>query len=122
MSQTPADDPRYPGDTAIQAIFDRVDDAQQSSMALPETVIDLREASHGDYRKQAQFAQLIKGLFHGHENWRNIPAPQKESIDMIIVKLSRVMAGDPAEPDHWLDISGYAKMIFNLITKGSHLG
>jgi hypothetical protein len=45
---------------------------------------------------------------------RNSPAypdmseRQCESLDMIAMKMARIMSGDPSEPDHWQDIAGYA--------------
>lgn len=83
-------------------------------------VIDSREGSHGPYREQAQFAQILKGWFRRHKNWNDLPGEQKESIEMICVKLSRIMSGKTVEADHWLDISGYAMLVYNLITTGDH--
>lgn len=85
-------------------------------------VIDSREDSHGPYRAQAQFCQLLKTWFRRHKNWDALPGEQKESIEMICVKLSRIMSGNKPEPDHWLDISGYAMLVYNLLTTGDHRG
>lgn len=90
--------------------LDEVDDTLQS-----------REDSHGPYREQAQFSQLLKSIMHSHKNWKDIPAEQRESLDMITVKVSRLMNGNSSEPDTWLDISGYAMLCYNLLTTGSHL-
>ena len=38
-------------------------------------------------------------------------ADQKESIHMIIAKLSRILYGNPNHVDHWIDIAGYAKLV-----------
>lgn len=116
MTQTPADDPNY------KDVFLVTHQPGGPVEMSADAVIEDREESHGDYRQQAQFAQLLKGLFHGHKRWSGLPAEQRESVDMIIVKLSRIMAGNSSEPDHWIDIAGYATMIHNLLTKGSHLG
>lgn len=98
------------GELIIEADLSEVDDTLQG-----------REASHGPYREQAQLAQLLKGILHGHKNWKDIPAEQRESLDMIAVKVSRLMNGNSNEPDTWLDISGYAMLNYNLLTTGSHL-
>ena len=33
-----------------------------------------------------------------------------ESLDMIASKLAQILAGNPNEADHWLDIEGYARL------------
>lgn len=91
-------------------------------LGIANRVIETREASHGPYREQAQFAQILKGWFRRHKNWNDLPGEQKESIEMICVKLSRIMSSKVPEPDHWVDISGYAMLIYNLITTGDHRG
>jgi hypothetical protein len=86
-----------------------------------QAVIEEREATHGDYRSQAFFAQRVKEEMHGQGGWAKLTAPQKETLEMIAVKMSRILHGNPNEPDHWRDISGYATLITNLLTKGTHL-
>lgn len=86
-----------------------------------QSVIESREATHGDYNKQALFAQRLKGLMHQENNWPNTTPAMRESLDMIAVKISRILTGNPDEPDHWLDIAGYATLVHNTLTKGTHL-
>jgi hypothetical protein len=39
------------------------------------------------------------------------------------MKMSRILCGNPNEPDHWRDIAGYATLIENILVHGkSHLG
>jgi len=85
-----------------------------------ETIED-REESHGDYRVQAGFSQQLKDAARAHPGWANLSPEQRESIDMIFVKVSRVLTGSPNVADHWTDMAGYATLISNLITKGHHL-
>lgn len=92
------------------------------SLAGANFVIDAREASHGPYREQAQFAQILKGWFRHHKNWDKLPSEQKESLEMILLKMSRILSGTGNEPDHWIDMSGYAMLIYNLLTTGDHRG
>ena len=86
-----------------------------------QSVIEDREAVHGDYSHQAGLAQLLKTNLRSQGNWQSLNLPQRESLDMIAVKMSRILTGNPNEPDHWLDISGYATLVHNLLTKGTHL-
>lgn len=91
-----------------------------ASMTAQQTIED-RENSHGDYKVQAGFSQQLKGAMRNHPGWINLNDCQRESMDMIAVKMSRVLTGDPNTADHWTDIAGYATLVSNLITKGHHL-
>lgn len=86
-----------------------------------QQVIEERETAHGDYHLQATFAQALKQEFHQHEGWKKLNYEQRESLDMIAVKISRILNGNPNDADHWRDIAGYATLTTNLLTKGTHL-
>lgn len=107
-----------PEDCALAECEDdpsEIDQAQQ--------IIESRESSHGDYRKQAAMAQALKCIVNDPAVRENseLSDAQRESLDMICVKISRILNGNPNEPDHWRDIAGYATLISNLLTKGTHL-
>jgi hypothetical protein len=38
---------------------------------------------------------------------------QDEALSMIVMKISRILTGDPNHADHWADIAGYATLIAN---------
>ena len=67
-----------------------------------------REKTHGDYRLTASVAQKIKAMVRNSPSYPDMTLAQHESLDMIAVKLARIMCGDPHEPDHFRDIAGYA--------------
>lgn len=67
-----------------------------------------RAKTHGDYSQTAQTAQMLKRLIRYAPSYMDMSERQKESIEMIAVKLARIMCGDPHEPDHFRDIAGYA--------------
>lgn len=90
-------------------------------MTTAQEVIESREASHGDYRTQAAMAQKLKQQMQASEGWGKLTYPQKESLEMIAVKISRILNGSASEPDHWTDLAGYATLCSNLLTKGTHL-
>lgn len=90
-----------------------------------EQVIADREDSHGSYWMQASYSQQLKGIIRVHPKWRELTPQQKESVEMIIVKISRILSGSPNEPDHWTDIAGYATLVSSIlhdqISKGTKL-
>lgn len=90
-----------------------------NSVSSAQGVVESRESAHGDYAKQSDTARALKHLIHIND--KHLNAPQRESLDMIAVKISRILHGNPNEPDHWLDIAGYATLVHNILTKGTHL-
>ena len=73
------------------------------------SILDEREKTHGSYANVARVSQHLKTYIH-NEGARLTPE-QRESLDMICVKIARIVCGNPNEPDHWIDISGYAELI-----------
>jgi hypothetical protein len=67
-----------------------------------------RGKTHGSWFDQSALQNLIKADMHSAPRWHLLSASQKEALDMIAVKVSRIVSGNPAEPDHWDDIMGYA--------------
>ena len=77
-----------------------------------------RDKTHGDYILQACCSQILKLHYRNTKNWVELSAYQQESLEMIAVKISRILNGDPNEPDHWHDISGYAKLVEDALKGG----
>ena len=76
-------------------------------------IIKERETTHGDFEMKAIFIQEIMEDISGLYIWKDMSADQKESIHMIIAKLSRILYGNPNHADHWIDIAGYAKLVLD---------
>lgn len=74
-------------------------------------ILEQREKTHGDFEIKAMWIQEIMESNVGLYAWRDMSADQREAIHMILVKLSRIIYGDPNFKDHWDDIAGYAKLI-----------
>ena len=73
-------------------------------------VLSTREKTHGSYPSTAKIAQSIKDAMRGSPNWIRLTDVQAESLEMIAVKLARILCGDPDYQDHWQDVMGYAKL------------
>ena len=85
-------------------------DCQTRSVRLEiEQVLKERKTTHGDFRVQFKIAQDLKSTFYSHLE-RPLTPVQRESIDMILTKLSRICSGNSDHADHWDDIAGYAKL------------
>ena len=78
-----------------------------------DQILENREVTHGDFEIKAMWIQEIMEHLIGLNAYQNMEADKKESIHMILVKLSRILYGDPDHKDHWDDIAGYAELIAN---------
>ena len=74
-----------------------------------------REKTHGDYEIHAAITQDLKRIITHHvaDLDRRLDDDMAETLDMIAHKIGRIIAGNPAEPDHWRDIAGYAQLVAN---------
>ena len=70
-----------------------------------------RKKTHGDFSDHARITQGLKSKMHWEDSWEKLTEIHKESLDMIVHKIGRILAGDPNHKDHWDDIAGYAKLV-----------
>ena len=81
-------------------------------MSIDET-LKAREARYGSFSSQAALAQQLKGVMKNSLGWGALAPFQKEALEMIQHKVSRILNGDPDYPDNWHDISGYSQLVEN---------
>lgn len=72
---------------------------------------------HGEWQDNAVTGQSLKVIARNALKKRaedgiypQLAAIHLEAVDMICLKLARILTGDANEPDHWQDIEGYAKL------------
>ena len=76
-----------------------------------DPLLSERQQTHGSFEMNAIISQrLKKNLRMVHPHYDNLSDVHKEAIDMICLKLSRIMSGQASFHDHWDDIAGYAKL------------
>lgn len=72
-----------------------------------------REKTHGSFRNNAMISQEFKAIFartqRGYAD-AITNVSHLEALDMIALKLSRILSGQANFKDHWDDIAGYAKL------------
>lgn len=84
-----------------------------------QDTLNERGKTHGDFTIQANTSQRLKTLIAGSK----LRPYQQEALETICMKMSRILNGNPDEPDHWRDIAGYATLVENILVHGkSHLG
>lgn len=70
-----------------------------------------RQSRYGTLQQNGEISQDLKDRMRATPNWNKLAADQKESLDMIMHKVSRILAGDVNYADNWHDIAGYAKVV-----------
>lgn len=74
-----------------------------------EPLLQERQKTHGSFKTNAQISQTLKATFTYHGK-SELKVEHREALDMIALKLSRILSGQAAFKDHWDDIAGYAKL------------
>lgn len=74
-------------------------------------VINSRTSTHGEFNSNAKVAQSIQQALSAGDNFDKLSAPQLFALQNIAGKMARIVNGNPDEPDHWVDIAGYATLV-----------
>lgn len=88
-------------------------------MNIEETLKERGAKYGGSFIDQAAIAQSLKEIAYKAPNRSRMMVDQREAIDMIMTKLSRILYGDPNEVDSWHDIQGYARLIEKRLEKAN---
>lgn len=83
-------------------------------MAVAETLKN-RHGIHGDYSVQSNLSMALFRHVYLARNWAELSGEQKEALVLILVKIGRILTGDPNAADHWHDIAGYAQLVENVL-------
>ena len=78
----------------------------RDAAAPTDRLLDGRARTHGDYAcVSAVYVDLLGALANGAAD---LSPAQRTAVDMIAMKMARIVCGDPGHADHWDDIAGYA--------------
>ena len=80
-------------------------------MTTLQQSLNERAATHGFFAVNSRIAQQLKDLIRNQDNYEKLTYAQRESLDMIMHKISRILSGDPKFIDSWRDIAGYAQLV-----------
>lgn len=67
-----------------------------------------RASVYGSFEDNANVAQRIKDAIRLDPHWQKLPPTVKEGLDLIALKMARMVTGDWTYPDNPRDIAGYA--------------
>ena len=80
-------------------------------MTSIDTTLAERGARYGSFMDNARIAQSIKEALHAGGNWCVMAPDQRECLEMLAAKMSRIVTGDPQYLDNWHDVVGYATLV-----------
>lgn len=80
-----------------------------------DDILKQRGKRYGLFAEHARITQNIKRAMVDSPNWANLSDDKKESLEMVAHKIGRVLNGDPAYLDNWVDIEGYSQLVANIL-------
>lgn len=73
--------------------------------------LDERGKRYGNYLEQTTISKNIKDAMQVVPEYWEMESDQQDALEMIAVKMSRIVNGDPDYADNWADIAGYATLV-----------
>lgn len=83
-------------------------------MNIDDTLKD-RGNKYGTFQGNATIAQELKAIWKNSPAFPKANAIEREGMEMILHKISRICNGDPHYDDSWVDIAGYAQLVVKYI-------
>lgn len=74
-------------------------------------LLEERQTTHGSFEENAIISQAFKRMFRANSGWDRLSDIERESLDMIALKFSRILSGKSLSKQHWEDVVGYAKLV-----------
>lgn len=79
-------------------------------------ILKARGSVYGSFMANADVSQKLKNLYRNTNNWGGLSYDIQEMLDMIALKISRILTGnDPEHVDNFRDIAGYATIVADRI-------
>lgn len=79
-------------------------------MTIDDTLAE-RGSRYGEFGEHARITQSIKCAMASGRSWKTCTDSQKECLEMLAHKIGRIVNGDPAYLDSWVDIIGYTRLV-----------
>jgi Domain of unknown function (DUF6378) len=91
-------------------------------MSEIDDLLAQRAISYGSFEENATVSQMVKRVYvYDQERWQRLPSVHREALDMIAVKVARILTGACDHRDNWLDIAGYATLVANKLKKPTEI-
>lgn len=79
-------------------------------MSDVEETLKQRGSVHGDYNEQSKLHDDLLAVMMKRPSFLSLKPQQRQALNIIAMKTSRILSGDANHPDHWHDIAGYATL------------
>lgn len=76
-----------------------------------DEILNDRGKRYGNYLDQANITNALRDVLIRGRGGRPLMADQVDALNMIAVKMARIINGDPDYADNWRDIAGYATLV-----------
>ena len=76
----------------------------------PKNLLQARGTTHGVWDDNAKCMDDMLNLWSQTNNWHTLTPRQRIALNLIALKISRILTGNPDFKDHWDDIVGYAML------------
>lgn len=80
-------------------------------------LLEQRGQNYGDFSGQASISQGLKDVARKGVQYDSLKPFQKESVEMILHKIARIVNGNPNYIDSWKDIIGYLQLVVDKLNK-----
>lgn len=80
-----------------------------------DDILQERTARYGDFVAEARIVEQLKALINASKQPWEFDAVHAHALDMICVKLARIVNGDPDYADNWQDIIGYCTLVLRFL-------
>lgn len=80
-------------------------------MSNIDSTLKERGGNYGNFLDQSTIAGRIKDVMINSPQWDYLDYDMKEALDMIAVKIARLLNGNPNHLDSWHDIIGYTRLV-----------
>jgi len=92
----------------------------EGTMTNINSILEERGSRYGDFGAQAIITQNIKAAMRHSPNWAKLPNDMKEALEMMALKVGRILNGDPMWIDSWVDAIGYAQLVVDRLERGQN--
>lgn len=87
------------------------------SELTPDTIIAEGRPRYGSVRLQSAVWEQLLVVLEGTPKFKKLPCYMRQSLRMIMLKISRICVGEQDQPDSWNDIGGYAMLAHRSMTE-----
>lgn len=82
-----------------------------------QLVVSARDSSYGGFSGISKTCQSFKDLARNCPSWSSLAPCEKEGIDMIFHKITRILYAPNKIRDSWVDIGGYVRATLQALDK-----